>query len=407
MDRVIVSRKFMKDFNALPRKQVRLTASVRHAGPYTGFDIAEESDLQFLVCAGQLSQNIGRLAQPTYDEILFRINSKLEKTGSKDGNYSFPLFGLAIELITSASARAFVGPELCRDPEWLATATGYTIEFLHPVIAPFLKSYKQIRNRFSVARKLLLPLIRERRSTSAKEHPDMVQWLIDSARGSDAETDKLVTRMLFLNAAAIHTTAEVATNAILDLCARPEDVKTLKKELTMVNEEAEGVDISVRTLSSLKMMDSFIKESHRVNTLGLMTFNRQLAIPVTLSNGVTLPKDTYISMTHYLINKDPELYLSPNTFDPLRFYKQRQELGQQERYQFSSLSSENPSWGVGKFACPGCFWASAQIKLLLMVLLNEFEISYPEGQTERPQNVVKGEKNQVSLGQRIVLRRKE
>ncbi|KAM0170711.1 hypothetical protein ACHAPF_008819 [Botrytis cinerea] len=429
MDRVIVSRKFMKDFNALPRKQVRLTASVRHAGPYTGFDIAEESDLQFLVCAGQLSQNIGRLAQPTYDEILFRINSKLEKTGSKDvvslidrfpGNYSFPLFGLAIELITSASARAFVGPELCRDAEWLATATGYTIDsgnvatnlkkhyrFLHPVIAPFLKSYKQIRNRFSVARKLLLPLIRERRSTSAKEHPDMVQWLIDSARGSDAETDKLVTRMLFLNAAAIHTTAEVATNAILDLCARPEDVKTLKKELTMVNEEAEGVDISVRTLSSLKMMDSFIKESHRVNTLGLMTFNRQLAIPVTLSNGVTLPKDTYISMTHYLINKDPELYPSPNTFDPLRFYKQRQELGQQERYQFSSLSSENPSWGVGKFACPGRFWASAQIKLLLMVLLNEFEISYPEGQTERPQNVVKGEKNQVSLGQRIVLRRKE
>ena len=112
-------------------------------------------------------------------------------------------------------------------------------------------------------------------------------------------------------------------------------------------------------------------------------------------------------MTHYLINKDPELYPSPNTFDPLRFYKQRQELGQQERYQFSSLSSENPSWGVGKFACPGRFWASAQIKLLLMVLLNEFEISYPEGQIERPQNVVKGEKNQVSLGQRIVLRRKE
>ncbi|TGO51241.1 hypothetical protein BOTNAR_0363g00020 [Botryotinia narcissicola] len=419
MDQVIVSRKFMKDFSVLPRKQVRLTASVRHAGPYTGFDIAEESDLQFLVCAGQLSQNIGRLAQPTYDEILFRINSKLEKTESKDGNYSFPLFVLAIELITSASARAFVGPELCRNPEWLTTATGYTIDsgnvatdlkkhyrLLHPIIAPFLKTYKQIRNRFSVARKLLLPLIQERRTTTSKEHPDMVQWLIDSARGSDAEIDKLVTRMLFLNAAAIHTTAEVATNAILDLCARPEDLKTLKEELSMVTEEAEDADITVRTLSSLKKMDSFIKESHRVNTLGLMTFNRKLAIPVTLSNGVTLPKNTYISMTHYLINKDPELYPSANTFDPLRFYTQRQEPGQEERYQFSSLSSENPSWGVGKFACPGRFWASAQIKLLLMVLLNEFEISYPEGQTERPQNVVKGEKNQVSVSQRIILRRK-
>lgn len=44
------------------------------------------------------------------------------------GNYSFPIFALAIELITSATACAFVGPELCRNPEWLTTATGYTIE---------------------------------------------------------------------------------------------------------------------------------------------------------------------------------------------------------------------------------------------------------------------------------------
>lgn len=122
----------------------------------------------------------------------------------------------------------------------------------------------------------------------------MVQWLIDSARGSDAETDKLVTRMLFLNAAAIHTTAEVATNAILDLCARPEDVKTLKKELTMVNEEAEGVDISVRTLSSLKMMDSFIKESHRVNTLGL-SMNTSITIEVAISNIYSLSSDVQSS----------------------------------------------------------------------------------------------------------------
>ncbi|KAF7909635.1 uncharacterized protein EAF01_003353 [Botrytis porri] len=275
MDRVIVSRKFMKDFSVLPGKQVRLTASVRHAGPYTGFDIAEESDLQFLVCAGQLSQNL--------------VVSLVDGMPS---NYSFLLFGLAIELVSSVSARAFVGPELCRDPEWLATATGYTKDsenvatdlkkhyrFFHPIIAPFLKSYKQIRNRFSVACKLLLPLIQERRSTTSKEHPDMVQWLIDSARGPDAETDKLVTRMLFLNAAAIHTAAEVATTAILDLCARPEDLETLKGELTMVTKEAEDTDITIRTLSSLKKMDSFIKESHRVNTLGLMTFNRQLTAP--------------------------------------------------------------------------------------------------------------------------------
>lgn len=99
----------------------------------------------------------------------------------------------------------------------------------------------------------------------------MLQWLIDSARGHDADTDKLVTRMLFLNAAAIHTTAEVATNVILDLCARPEDLKTLKEELFMVTEQEQEQNgsINLATLSALKKMDSFIKESHRVNTLGL------------------------------------------------------------------------------------------------------------------------------------------
>jgi hypothetical protein len=60
MDRVVVSHKFIKDFMPLPRSTIRLTASRRHAGPYTGMDIVEESSLQFEVCAGQLSQNTGR-----------------------------------------------------------------------------------------------------------------------------------------------------------------------------------------------------------------------------------------------------------------------------------------------------------------------------------------------------------
>lgn len=137
-----------------------------------------------------------------------------------------------------------------------------------------------------------------------------------------------------------------------------------------------------------------------------MTFNRQLAVPLRLSNGVVLPASTYISMTHYPMMRDPEIFPEPEVFDGLRYFKLRQEKGQEERHQFASLSSEIPSWGVGKFACPGRFWASAQIKLLLMVLLLEFEIDFPDGQTDRPVNVVMGEKNQVSTLQKITLKRR-
>lgn len=89
--------------------------------------------------------------------------------------------------------------------------------------------------------------------------------------------------------------------------------------------------------------------------LRTVTFNRRLTDPLTLSNGVTLPAATYLSMTHYPMMHDAELYPDPETFDSLRFFKLRQAKGQEERHQFASLSSEIPSWGVGKFACPRRF----------------------------------------------------
>lgn len=35
----------------------------------------------------------------------------------------------AAELITSAASRASVGPDLCQNKDWLATATGYSMEY--------------------------------------------------------------------------------------------------------------------------------------------------------------------------------------------------------------------------------------------------------------------------------------
>jgi cytochrome P450 len=111
-------------------------------------------------------------------------------------------------------------------------------------------------------------------------------------------------------------------------------------------------------------------------------------------------------MTHYPMMHDADLFPEPETFDALRFFNLRKEKGQEERHQFASLSSEIPLWGVGKFACPGRFWASAQIKLILMILLLEFEVVYPDGQINRPKNIIVGEKNQVSMSQKIILKRR-
>lgn len=43
----------------------------------------------------------------------------------------------------------------------------------------------------------------------------------------------------------------------------------------------------------------------------------------------------------------------------------------------------------------------------MMVLLLEFEIGFPEGQTERPENVMNGETYTISRTQQIVLKRRD
>jgi cytochrome P450 len=276
---------------------------------------------------------------------------------------------------------------------------------MYPVVAPFLTSYHQVRKRFALARKLLVPLIEVRRNAKAKEYPDVLQWLVQSSRGCEKATDEIVKRMLFLNMAAISTSGSTATNVLLDLCSRPDDMAMLREEMLEAVKATGGITLT--TLASLKKTDSFIGESRRVNSLGLMTFSRELMVPFKLSNGVTLPAHTYISMTHQPMMNDPVFFPSPETFDGLRFFKLRQKDGQEAKHQFAQLQPNMPNWGVGKFACPGRFWASAQIKLVLMVFLLGYDISFPDGQSERPENIMNGENYMVSRAQQIVLKRRE
>ena len=185
-----------------------------------------------------------------------------------------------LDLVTTSTAHMFVGPELCRDQKWLSTATNYTIDvgavakdlqkhyqFLHPIVAPFLKSYQLLQLHFDDARRILLPIFAQRRNTEKKANSDMIQWLVDGAKGRDMEGDRLIKRMLFLNMAAIHTTTHTVTNIILDLCDRPEYVEILRQEVIKAIEAHGGV--KAPALTAMKRLDSFMKESQRLNPMDL------------------------------------------------------------------------------------------------------------------------------------------
>jgi cytochrome P450 len=60
--------------------------------------------------------------------------------------------------------------------------------------------------------------------------------------------------------------------------------------------------------------------------------NRMALRETTLSDGTVLTPGTYVSALYAAREMDPRYYDSPETFDGLRFYKLRQENGEDHRF---------------------------------------------------------------------------
>lgn len=135
----------------------------------------------------------------------------------------------------------------------------------------FLQSRKHLQRRFEVANKLLIPVLQHRRPSSQKtpsaDTPaDLLQWLTDSAEGDDKKPERLVHKVLFLSLASIHTSTMSACHALFDLCQYPEYLEPLRAEMEIaINEEG---TLNFAALNKMRKLDSFLKESQRLNHPG-------------------------------------------------------------------------------------------------------------------------------------------
>lgn len=87
------------------------------------------------------------------------------------------------------------------------------------------------------------------------------------------------------------------------------------------------------------------------------------------------------------ISMDPEVVENPEVFDAFRFVKQKVPTSG-----FVSTGPSHMHFGLGRYACPGRFFASIVMKLILSRFLAEYEFHFASGQTERPRNLLIGDK---------------
>ena len=154
---------------------------------------------------------------------------------------------------------------------------------IRPFVYPWLDSVKRLQGHVRSARQALRLVFTARTAATTSEskeerYLDMAQWMVESARGSDRDSDILVLKMLFLTLASVHISSMTVTHALFDLFAMPEYVQPLREELREVVVQYGWTREGIYNLQygwtregiyNLRRLDSFLKETQRITHPGL------------------------------------------------------------------------------------------------------------------------------------------
>lgn len=111
-----------------------------------------------------------------------------------------------------------------------------------------------------------------------------------------------------------------------------------------------------------------------------------------------------LEVPHYAVSHDEETFPEPEKFDGLRFYRMRErsetfnsKLGGGSKStssvesaahnQFVSVSPNSLTFGYGRHACPGRFFAANEIKMIVARALLTYDIRNAGESAERYPNI--------------------
>ncbi|KAH7322488.1 cytochrome P450 [Stachybotrys elegans] len=395
---IVLVPKFLGELNMLPESQLSSTAALvdRVMSQYSGVDLLLRDHLTSDICRGPFTRNLPTFLPLMYEEL---DKAMLEMLNPKAGQDPQPhvAFELLYSITHRISSRVFVGKRHCQHPSWTRAVTDLPVNveitkflllpfpsLLRRYVAPLIPQRNHIFRQRKEARDALFPP----GDVVAGDEPSVLKLFIESNR--DRDPDSITARLLLLTAAALHTSTMAATHALFDLCARPEHVQSLRRETELALAESNGV-WKYSTVKKLRRLDSFLKESQRLNQSTFLGFDRKVISTITLSDGTILPPGSLIMVPGGPMSRDPDFYDNPGSFDGFRFYSPNAAPNQHgssaTEQDYTGIEPGNLSWGNGRFTCPGRWYGAAMIKLILGNILLRYDVSFPEGQKGRPENI--------------------
>ncbi|KAI1176314.1 cytochrome P450 [Nemania sp. FL0916] len=352
-----------------------------------------------------LQRNVQKVIEAARGEVDYAFNQNMPPC---EDWTSVSVFPTLLRISALLIERTWVGLPLSRQEDWIKATTTYMTDVakaaaaikawppaLRPFIAPLLREVKSLKSNRSDVIRMIKPLIQDQfRRGSIEKHDlpaggELFTWIIQRYKGT-ITAEKVARDELMATFSSLYTVAATFTQAVFDLAARPEYVEPLRDEIAMILAEDPEL-IQKTSLLKLKKMDSFIKESQRMNPIGLTTMMRVVMDRkgLKLSSGHVIPCGETVAGPNHAINFSPKIYPNATEFDGFRYSKLREVPGNESKHQFISTSTDSINFGHGLGACPGRFFASTKIKIMLVYLLEHFDVRLAENE-QRPQNVYTG-----------------
>ncbi|KAF8521636.1 cytochrome P450 [Hysterangium stoloniferum] len=335
----------------------------------------------------RLSRNLGQLLDDVSDELVKACADAIPVTSDWRG---IRVIEAATNMICRSSNRIFVGAPLCRDPEYVKlnvqfalhiTVAAHIIRLFHRFLKPLVVRFlTNVPGSIKKASGHLVPLIEERQrkiEVHRNDYPDkpndLLSWLMDEAEGQERTPKNLTLRMLIVNFSAIHTPQWCAfSNALFELAARPEYVQPLRKEVERIVSE-EGW--CKEAMSRMVKLDSFIKESQRMRGISALSMMHKVLQDFTFSDGTRLPKGTYLGGVSIARQMDEKYYDDPAEFKGFRFVDEdADDLQMGIKNQMVTTSTEYLVFGLGRYVCPGRFFAVLELKCLLAHIILTYDM---------------------------------
>ncbi|PPQ86230.1 hypothetical protein CVT25_006885 [Psilocybe cyanescens] len=354
------------------------------------------------IVRGPLTRNLANQFNDIHDEMVLALNDMIPCKA--DEWTSVPVFEGLVEVISRITTRAFLGIDLCRNNDFRRLCVQSTMELvkgrlLHPFPA-FLRPLfgRLVTNVDGVLigiEKHLAPIIEyrlEQDRIHGGEWPDkpsdLITWLLDSAKASGEERTprNMAKRVVVFSFASTYSSAVAFAQGLYELCERPEYIQPFLDEAQSVVKNTGQGKWSKAAVGEMFKTDSFLRETQ--GTTGSVW-------PFTFSDaqGTTLPPGTHLCVNAWGNHRDDAYYHDPpaGVFDGFRFSRPTgdQEGTREDRPPQPLMATptlEYNGFGHGRPACPGRFFAVAELKLMLGYMLTTYDFKFsPESAKAKPE----------------------